>query len=255
MIDIHCHILPGIDDGAKTIAVTLDMAKTAVDQGIHHIVATPHHCNGKYNNVKKDILKYTSVLNEKLTEEAIPLTILPGQETRINGDMVEGLEQGEILPINEHTKYVFVEFPSGHIPEYSKQLLFDIQLKGYKPVIVHPERNRELMEHPDKLYHMVEKGALSQVTASSLCGKFGKKIQKFSHQLIETSLTHFIASDAHNTSTRGFYLKDAYDELHKQHGNEGFYLFRENPHLMIEGKMVNSLPPERIKKKSFFGFL
>ncbi|HLS10217.1 tyrosine-protein phosphatase [Lentibacillus sp.] len=253
MIDIHCHILPGIDDGAQTINDTLDMAKAAVDQGIHHIVATPHHRNGKYDNIKTDILKYTSILNDKLAEEDIQLTILPGQETRINGDMVEGLEQGEILPINENTKYVFVEFPSGHIPRYAKQLLFDIQLKGYMPVIVHPERNKEIMEDPDKLYRMVEKGVLSQVTASSVCGKFGKKIQKFSHQLIETNLTHFIASDAHNTSTRGFYLKDAYDELHKAHGNETFYLFRENPNLMIDGKMVNHLPPEQIKKKSIFG--
>lgn len=253
MIDIHCHILPGIDDGAQSYADSLEMARMAVGQGIRTIVATPHHRNGMYENTKNDILTYTNDLNAKLAAENIPLQILPGQESRINGDMVSGLANNEILPMNESTKYVFVEFQSGHIPRYAKQLLFDIQVAGYIPIIVHPERNKEIMEHPSKLFDFVQKGALSQVTAASLAGKFGKNIQKFSHQLIEANLSHFIASDAHNTTTRGFCLQEAYDELHKQHGSEVLYIYRENCELLINGRTVIRDEAHPIKKKKILG--
>src|SRR5690625_6178677 len=116
--------------------------------------------------------------------------------------MIDDLDSGELLPLHQ-TKYLFVEFPSGHIPRYAKQMLFDIQVAGYTPIIVHPERYRELMEHPDRLYEIVRKGALTQVTADSVVGKFGKKIQKYTHQLIEGKLTRFIESDERYTTKRG----------------------------------------------------
>src|SRR5690625_4311909 len=201
MIDIHTHILPSVDDGAKTEEDSLEMAKQAVEEGIHTIIATPHHKNGRFENVRENIMTYTNILNELFQSEGIPLTLLAGQETRINGDMVEDLKKGEILPIND-TTYVFVEFSASHVPRYAKQVLFDLQVAGYKPIIVHPERNEELIEHPNRLYDFVRNGALTQITAGSLIGKFGKSIQRFTQQLIEANLTHFIASDAHNTTTR-----------------------------------------------------
>src|SRR5690625_3127451 len=127
MIDIHCHILPGVDDGAQTEADSIEMAKVAVEEGIHTIVATPHHKNGSFENVQESILTYTKILNELFKEQEIPLTLLAGQETRINGDMIEDLANGELLPLN-HSKYVFVEFSSSHVPRYAKQMLFDLQV-------------------------------------------------------------------------------------------------------------------------------
>ncbi|MFZ3577497.1 tyrosine-protein phosphatase [Virgibacillus sp. DJP39] len=252
MIDIHCHILPGIDDGAQTESDSIAMAYAAVEQGIHTIIATPHHMNGKYENKKQEILTHVNVLNSLLQSKQIPLTILPGQEVRMNGEMIDELETEVILPLN-HTNYVFVEFPSGHVPRYAKQMLFDIQVAGYTPVIVHPERNREIVEHPSRLYEFVHKGALTQITAGSLTGHFGKNIQKFSHELVEANLTHFIASDAHNTTTRGFLMQDAYMELKNEHGVEARYMFMENTQLLVEGRMVNRDEPSMIKKKKFLG--
>ncbi|MFD1362335.1 tyrosine-protein phosphatase [Lentibacillus salinarum] len=252
MIDIHCHILPGIDDGAKTITDSLAMAEDAAQQGIHTIVATPHHRNGKYENMKTDIIQYTHDLNEHLKEADIPVTILPGQETRINGDMTRDIEADELASLND-TKYLFVEFASNHVPRYAKQMLFDIQVAGHIPVIVHPERNSAIIQHPSILHEFVQKGALTQVTAASLAGKFGKNIQKFSHQLIEANLTHFLASDAHNTTTRGFAMDEAYQELSEQHGHEMTYLFMENAQLLIDGMNVNKDEPQPIKKKKFLG--
>ncbi|WP_156290936.1 tyrosine-protein phosphatase [Oceanobacillus salinisoli] len=253
MIDIHSHILPGIDDGAKTMEDSISMAKAAVDQGIRTIIATPHHRNGKYENYKLDILRQTEELNASLVEHDIPLTVLPGQETRLHGDMIDELNHELSLTLTNNTNYLFVELPSGHVPRYAKQMLFELQLEGYQPIIVHPERNKEIIEHPSLLYQFTEKGVLTQVTAASVIGKFGKNIQKFSHQLIESNQVHFIASDAHNTTTRGFCMVEAYEEIEKQHGMEVRYMFMENTELLIQGDSVNRFEPVPIKKKKFLG--
>ncbi|MFC3884658.1 tyrosine-protein phosphatase [Bacillus songklensis] len=253
MIDIHCHILPNIDDGAKTIEDSLEMAKIAVADGITTIIATPHHQNGRFINVKSSIIERVKELNEELTKQSIPLTILPGQEPRIYGELVEDYEKGEVLTLNDGKKYVMVEFSSSQVPKYAEQLLFDIQLQGLNPVIVHPERNAQIMEQPDLLYDFVKKGALTQVTASSVTGHFGKKIQKFSQQLIEANLTHFIASDAHNTSGRTFRLSEAYNIIEKQYGTNMVYFFTENAEYLVKGQMVDRGEPHKVKRKKFLG--
>lgn len=253
MIDIHSHILPGVDDGAATLQDSIAMAEAAVEQGIHTIIATPHNQNGKYNTDKQTIEQAVKKLNNHLEEQNIPLTVLPGQENRLYGEMVSDLKKGELVTLTNETKYLFVEFPSGHVPRYAKQMLFDIQVAGYTPIIVHPERNSEIIEQPSKLYEFVQKGALTQVTAASAAGKFGKNIQKFSHQLIEASLTHFIASDAHNTTTRGFCMQEAHQEIQKEHGSQASYLFMENAQLLINNQNVHRDEPQQVRKKKFLG--
>ncbi|WP_018930687.1 tyrosine-protein phosphatase [Gracilibacillus lacisalsi] len=255
MIDIHCHILPGVDDGAKHMEDSVQMAKSAVSQGINTIIATPHHLNGSYDNYKDDILLAVDQLNKRLQEEEIPLTILPGQETRINGDMLTDLENGQLLPLNDTSGYLFVELPSNHVPRYTKQLMFDLQLQGIKPIIVHPERNKELIENPNILYDLVSNGTLTQVTAASIAGKFGKKIKKFSLQLIEANLTHFIASDAHNITSRGFVMQEAHTVIKDKYGTSLVYWFMENAQYLVNGDHVVGDVPEKIKKKKIMGIL
>ncbi|OAS88178.1 MULTISPECIES: tyrosine-protein phosphatase [Metabacillus] len=252
MIDIHSHILPGVDDGAQTVEDAINMAKLAVEEGITKIIATPHHQNGKYFNKKQDIIDRVIELNRLLQNENIPLEVLPGQETRIYGELLEDLEKGDILPLN-HSNYLFIELPSGHVPRYTEKLLFDIQLKGLTPVIVHPERNSEVIENPDKLLNLVKKGSLTQVTAGSITGHFGKKIQKFSLQLIESNLTHFISSDAHNISTRSFKMRESISEIEKEFGSQAVYYFKENAELLIQGQTVYKQEPSQIKRKKFLG--
>ena len=250
MIDLHCHILPGIDDGARDLSESLNMARKAVEQGIDTIVATPHHLNNHFENPKQEIITRVEELNQHLRNEKIALKILPGQETRIYGEMVEGYELGEILPVN-HSPYVLVEFSSSHVPRFTEKLFYDLQIKGLVPVIVHPERNQEIIERPELLYQLVKKGALTQITAASVCGDFGKKIKNFTHQLIEANLTHVIASDAHNVTNRTFKLREAYDIVQAKYGNDMVYLFQDNAALMIEGNHVYKEVPERIKRKKF----
>ncbi|MDQ0226804.1 tyrosine-protein phosphatase [Metabacillus niabensis] len=252
MIDIHSHILPGIDDGAQTVEDAINMAKLAVEEGITKIIATPHHQNGKYINKKQDIIERVMNLNEILQKENIPLEVLPGQETRIYGELIDDIEKGDILPLN-HTNYLFIELPSGHIPRYTEQLLFDVQLKGFTPIIVHPERNAGVMENPDKLLNLVKKGALTQVTAGSIGGYFGKKIQKLSMQLIEANLTHFISSDAHNVTSRSFHIRESISIVNKEFGRQALYYFQENTELLVNGQVIYKQEPSQIKRKKILG--
>lgn len=253
MIDLHSHILPGIDDGAQTVEDSIGMAKAAVQEGIHTIVATPHHQNGKYINERTEILHQVKCLNDILRNKDINLNVLPGQEIRLYGELLQDYDNEKIVTLNDTNKYIFIEFPSNHVPRYADQMLYDLQVKGLRPIIVHPERNGELIERPEKLYNFVNKGILTQVTAGSLVGNFGKKIKKFSLQLIEHNLTHMIASDAHNTTSRAFHLQTAYDVIEKEFGTSTYMDFKENPYLIISGKNVHKEEPEQIRRKKLFG--
>lgn len=250
MIDIHCHILHGIDDGAKTIEDSIAMAKQAKKEGIHTIIATPH-LNSQYDNRKLLILEKVKELNQALQNADIHVKILAGQEPRIYGEIIEDYDRGDIQTLND-SQYIFVELPSNHVPRYTEKLLFDIQVKGMTPIIVHPERNSEMVERPEILYRLVEKGALTQVTASSLCGYFGKNIKNFSIQLIEANLTHFIASDAHNVVSRAFKMEEAFNFIDSKFGPDYVFLFKENAELLIEGKNIIKEMPVQIKKKKKF---
>jgi protein-tyrosine phosphatase len=253
LIDIHCHILPGLDDGAQGMEESVAMARQAAEEGIRTIIATPHHRDGRYDNAASKVLESVRQLNEKLTEASIPVSILPGQEIHIFGELANELTGTELLTLTDESPYVLVELPSSHVPRYTEQLLFDIQLKGFIPIIAHPERNQEIMENPDKLYKLVDKGAYSQVTALSVAGGFGKKIQKFSLSLLEHNLAHFIASDAHHVKTRPFKMKQALETVEKKFGNVMVHQLVENGELLAEGQTAFKDRPHRIKKKKVLG--
>jgi len=254
MIDIHSHILPGLDDGAQTESDSIALARAAVKEGISTIIATPHHKNGLYHNERDVIVKHVGYLNELLRSNDIPLEVLPGQETRINGDLLKDLKNGKIQTLND-TKYLFVELPFTTVPRYAESLLFDLQVEGYVPIIVHPERNQELLEKPDLLYEFVRNGSLTQITSGSLIGKFGKEVEQFSEEIIDANLAHFIASDAHDIKNRSFHLAEAYEKVSRTFGTNLQYTFMENSKLLIDNLNVNRYEPVKIdrRRKRFFG--
>ncbi|MGM9988823.1 MAG: tyrosine-protein phosphatase [Bacillaceae bacterium] len=254
MIDIHCHILPNVDDGPSNVVHSLEMAKEAAESGIRTIIATPHHQNGRYINNRRDILNAVEQLNMCISEQGIDVTVIPGQEIRLFGEILSSEEENHLVTLGDSGKYFLIEFPSNHVPRYAERLLFDIQTAGYIPIIAHPERNAEIVEKPEILYKLVKAGALSQVTAQSVTGDFGKKVQKLTFQLIEHNLTHFIASDAHGMKGRGFKLREAYSELKREFGNDYVYMFQENAQLVVDGSHIYREIPEEIKaRKKFLG--
>ncbi|WP_010276916.1 tyrosine-protein phosphatase [Paenibacillus senegalensis] len=218
MIDIHCHLLPGLDDGASSIEEAVDMARTAVAEGIHTAIVTPHHANGRYDNEADAVLSGLSALASILNEKHIPLTLLAGQEIRLYSELISDLEQGRLLTLHR-SRYLLIECSAHQIPDEFYDLVHELKVLGLTPVLAHPERNRELAKDPDKLYDLVSIGVLSQITSHSLTGLFGPGVQKLALNFCKRNLAHFIASDAHNAGVRPFALNDAYRIIKQKVGS------------------------------------
>ena len=253
MIDLHCHLLSGVDDGARTLDDSLAMAQQAVAEGISHILVTPHHKNGKYLNPKEAVMEATAALQAELDSRGIGLTLFPGQELRINGEILEDIEKGDILFIDDESQYLLIEFPTMSIPHFTESLFFKLRQKGITPVIVHPERNQAIIDDPNILLPFIERGALAQVTASSYVGAFGKDIARLSNQLIEANLVHILASDAHNTRGRGFHFQEAFAKLEAEFEPEKVAYFKQNAKDLFNGDVVQTEAPSEVyqKKKRF----
>lgn len=247
MYDLHCHILPGIDDGAKTMDDSIAMAKLAVSEGITHILATPHHMNRSWMNDKQTVLPLVKELQDELDQRKIDLTIFPGQEVRLYGDILKDIENNKILFVDEQEQYVLIEFPTETIPSYTERLFYELQSQGKTPIIVHPERNHKIIEEPNRLKELIDKGALAQLTAASYTGGFGKKIEKVSKQLVEANLVQFLASDAHNVTNRSFHMKEAYELLGKEYGRTKRHQFNQVTKDLLNGEPVIVSGTEKIK--------
>lgn len=253
MVDIHNHILWGIDDGAKNSKETIKMAKAAVKSGITHVIATPHHYDGTYMNPAFNIHSQVIEANNLLKANNIDLVILPGMEIRLNGEIGRDLDSVDemILPLAGYSQFLLIELPYDHVPRYTENLFFDIQLKGYTPIIAHPERNIEIRDNPNIVYELVKKGALTQVTAASIAGFFGDTLQKTSVKLIKHNLVHFIASDAHNINKRGFALREAYQWLDKNLDEAYTDYFIDNATALIEKQNIYIPDPKPLRKRIF----
>lgn len=254
MVDLHCHLLPGVDDGSKSMEVSLRMAQEAVYNGVTHALLTPHHMNGRYVNHKQDVIRLTKKFADELAKHNIPLTVFPGQEVRINGNLLEALDNDDILFADTGNRYLMLEFPDDDVPHYTNRMIFDLQQRGITPVIVHPERNTMIMDQPDLLYDLLQKGCLSQITASSYVGTFGKKVEKFSRQLIAAGQGYVFASDAHDLPGRKYEMWEAFEKLSAEFGNGLADRYQENARLIINGENVPLNEVRTVKKKRFWLF-
>lgn len=252
MVDLHCHLLPGVDDGSKNMEISLRLAKEATENGITHALLTPHHMNGRYVNHKQDVIQRTKEFQKQINAHNIPLTVFPGQEVRINGQLLQALDKDDILFADTESQYLMLEFPDDDVPYYTNQMIFDLQQRGIIPVIVHPERNTKIMKHPDLLYQLLEKGCLSQITASSYVGTFGKKVENFSRQLIEAGEGYVFASDAHDLPGRKYEMRQAFDKLRYEFDIELTEQYQKNARSIINGERVLPNRIRKVKKKKRF---
>ena len=198
MIDIHCHIIPNVDDGAASLEESLAMARLAVDDGIQAIVATPHTGNGIDENPPFQILAAVSRLQQALTDQDIPLRLYPGSEIHVTNGISRKIELRELCTLNNGGKYALLELPSQSIPFRLKTEIFELKLNGITPIIAHPERNVPLQNDPDLLLEMLHMGALAQVTAMGLLGGFGPFVRASAKFFIKHRLVQLMASDAHS---------------------------------------------------------
>ncbi|WP_106766803.1 tyrosine-protein phosphatase [Paenibacillus faecalis] len=240
MIDIHCHILPGIDDGPGAMKASLSMARLAVEQGIHTIIATPHHRTRRYSNPASRIKRRVNAFNAMLKQSGIPLTVLPGQEFHLTSGYSKEHKKGRLQTLG-NTSYVLVELPSRTFPAHFPQFLSYMKRHQLRVVLAHPERNAAFVQNPDFLYEWLQQDVLLQITTQSLVGYFGRRIQKTAAYICRNRWAHFLASDAHNSFQRSFYFKEGYEMAEQLGGLEFRDKLQSNAANLISGKDISGL--------------
>lgn len=201
MIDLHIHILPGIDDGAADLSVALEMARMQVDQGVEIVACTPHILPGVYHNEGAQIRSAVDALQRVLDDAGLPLTLIPGADNHVIPNFVDELRNGRMLTLGD-TRYVLVEPPHNVAPARLDELVFNILLANYVPIITHPERLKWVEEKYDLVQHMADRGVWMQVTSGSLSGRFGRRPKYWAERMISEGIVHILASDAHDIIKR-----------------------------------------------------
>ncbi|RAP74020.1 tyrosine-protein phosphatase [Paenibacillus montanisoli] len=248
MIDIHTHILPGIDDGAADFDESLDLARAAVADGITAMIATPHHANGRYMNDAAFTREQVERLRESFAAHKIPLDLYIGQEVRIHSDMFDAWSAGELATL-AGSRYILLEMPSSTVPKRMLEYIHEFTIMGIRPIIAHPERNAEVVQNPDKLREMVDAGAYGQVTTHSILGGFGKQIERSAWQLCRTGLIHTLSSDAHHIHRRGFRLREAYDRVRSELGEQFEQCYIHNAEAIIANQELIESPVTKTRQK------
>lgn len=202
MIDIHAHILPGLDDGPKDISESIEMCMLSKADGVTTIVATPHMNDGMYNVTREQALDAVSKVQVALDNAGTSMRILAGGDIHISSDLLEKLKEKEIITLGDDGKYIMLELPSDVIPHRLLDFLFSVQVDGLTPIISHLERNFAVQEKPEIAEKLVKAGNLVQLTAASVVGDFGSKAKKCSHILLKRRLAHFVATDMHSLKKR-----------------------------------------------------
>jgi len=254
MIDIHCHILPNLDDGPENLEEAIKMCHIAFDEGIKSIIATPHTMNGYYINNRQTINKAVNKLNFVLKDNHINLAILPGAEVHVNYNIMDLINQGTAMTLNDQGKYLMLEFPVHIIPPRIKDQIFKLKLEGITPIFAHPERNINIQNNINIIHELVMQGGLTQITAMSLTGEFGPAPRQCAQKMLELNLAHIIASDAHSASLRAPRLKDARDIASEIVGNQyAQKMVIDFPYAIIKGlSLDDQLPEPKEPTKSFF---
>ena len=253
MIDIHNHILMDIDDGPQSINAMIDLLNQAKSEGINNIVVTPHHLHPKYNNNIQLVKEEIKALKQNKDVQKLNINFYAGQEIRVTEKIIDDINNGNIEGIN-NSNYLLLEFPSSEVPHYTQRLFYELQTMGYIPIIAHPERNKAIVQNLDLLYELINGGALSQLTTSSLLGNFGSNVRRASLKIIDNNLAHFIASDAHSATTRPFVMTQLFKERKLKSYYEEFENYLENGKLLINNERISKqIPTQEYKQKKWFG--
>ena len=242
MIDLHVHILPGIDDGPRTLEDSLEMARLAVADGITTMVATPHLFRRRSVDFHEllrpqDIRQAVERFNEHLAEENIDLTVLPGCEVPLFPEIIKFFDEDRVLTINDGQCYICLEMPDSVIPPATEDIIFQLSSRGITPIITHPERNPIFYEMPQKLKRFVSLGCLAQITARSLTRGFGWGVSRFTKKLVKQGLVHIMATDAHSVGSRPPLMKEALKKLSKLVGeSQAWDMVATTPERIIQAK-------------------
>lgn len=228
MIDIHSHILPGLDDGPGTLSQSVEIIKRAQSQGITTLFATPHSMDGVYQCAPREIINKCALLTTELEKNKIPVQVLPGAEIRLTHDTVSLYDQGCLMTLNNRGTHILLELPPMFIMEGVVRIIGQLAQRGVVTIIAHPERNRAIMKKLNIISGLIYEGALMQITATSLMGGFGKSIMRICEKMIIKDAVSFIGSDIH--PGRKFNMLEAYQKTQRLVGEKAAEtIFRKTP--------------------------
>ena len=237
MIDLHSHVLPNLDDGAKNLEEAVEMCRIAAGDGIRILAATPHYRPKVYENGEENIFSAVSRLQEVLDREGISLKLVPGVDILVSPEVIPFLERNPGLTFGG--RYALVELPAQFVPPSTEDFFFRMRLKGFTPILTHPERNAAIQDNMRILEGMVDKGVLVQVTAMSLTGDFGDHIGVIAVRMVKSGLAHLIASDAHSPRRRVPILSRARRILEELVGHEkARMMLEETPRRILQGESI-----------------
>ncbi len=256
MIDLHSHILPGVDDGARSMEESLEMARIAERDGVEKIVATPHLFRGNFIHEDLSIIENKrSELSQALKENNVRVEILAGAEVHISHNLIDEIRKNRENLVLSQSSYMFVEFPSDLVFSGAKNLFFELMSEGINPIIAHPERNSLFIHNPSLLYELILMGGLSQANSGSFSGLYGSRVEEAVLHFLELNLIHFIASDSHNTHSLVSRLSEAMKRAQMIVGEEkASALVKDNPQAVLDDKDIPYLPDPinpKEKEKSF----
>lgn len=240
MIDLHCHILPLMDDGAQSLAESVAMARMAVDSGVAAMAATPHCVAGNASEVRDRVL----LLREALEEEGIPLRLFLGMEIFGTEDTPRLLRSGRLLTLN-NSRYPLVEFGFHGRGERETEILWDVLQAGYRPIVAHPERYVYIQENPELINLWYNMGCLLQVNRGSLMGRFGSNPRYMAMELVKRRFACVVASDGHSPRMRTPWMADVYDMLSREFSPAAAeILLQENPALILRNQSLDPVEPD-----------
>lgn len=255
MIDFHNHVLIDVDDGPQNTERAVKLLKQACAEGVTEIIVTPHHLHPKYSNTIQCVEAKLLELQNNEEVKQLNINFYAGQEIRLTDQIITEIEEGTIKGING-SRYLLIEFPSNEVPYYTHQLFYELQNKGYIPIIAHPERNKEISQNLDVLFELINMGALSQLTSGSVVGAFGKNIKKVALQMIDNNLVHFVGSDAHDVEHRPFLMDGLFQERKLKKYHDELTEFLTNSQKMIGNKHISKFKPTQdYKQKKWFGLI
>ena len=239
MIDLHSHILPGIDDGARSLDIALGMANQAVECGITHVVCTPHIHKGYFDNSLSSIRLSFKQFEQEVLKANIPLTLSFAAEVRVNEQIPIWARQGELpfLGTYNNKNVLLLEMPHSHVPQGIDVLVKWLLQHGIQPLIAHPERNRELLSEPHKFKWLQKTGCLFQLTAGALTGRFGDKVEKFAHFLMQEKAFDVVASDSHDLIRRPNDMSEAFAIVEKFDSDLAVNIFKRVPQAIVSGSL------------------
>ena len=208
MLDLHCHLLPAIDDGATDLAMALEMARMSVADGVHIVACTPHIYPGLYENTADGIRAAIAKLQAELNKEGIHLRLVIGADVHLDVSLVEGIKAGRVPTLN-NSRYLLLEPPHHVAPPRFEEAVFTLMAQGLVPVITHPERLTWVETHYDLFERLVARGAWMQVTAGAVTGRFGRRVKYWGERFLGDGNTHILATDAHHPRRRPPLLAEA----------------------------------------------